>query len=107
MKKYDGYGGKRQLQASYTVEAAGVMAVVLFTMMVLFHQAFYMQGWTAGTFRVHEQVERERHAIPHIDEKEITQEAQGQGWSAQITAGVFRPEESLRLWSVLEEKGEN
>ena len=97
----------RRLHASYTVEAAGVMAVVLFTMMVLFHQAFYIQGWTVGTFQAHQQVERERHEIVHIDEKEITQMARGQGWSAQITAGVFRPEESLRMWSVLEEKGED
>jgi len=90
--------------AEYTVEAAGVMAVVLFTVMVLFHQAFHVRAETVGVFQVHEQVERERHEIAHSDEKEITHEARGQRWSVEITAPVFRPEESLRMWSVLEEK---
>ena len=49
--------------ASYTIEAAGVMAVVLFTMMVLLNQAFHVHAETTGCFIVHETVERERHKI--------------------------------------------
>ena len=98
---------RKRLRGSYTVEAAGVMAVVFFTMLVLFHQAFYMGAWTAGTFQVHQQVERERHQIVHKDERSITRGKQGQGWQADITARVFRPEESLRMWSILEENGEH
>ena len=98
---------RKRLRGSYTVEAAGVMAVVFFTMLVLFHQAFYMGAWTAGTFQVHQQVERERHQIVHKDERSITRGKQGQSWQADITARVFRPEESLRMWSILEENGEH
>ncbi len=95
------------LPAEYTVEAAGVMAVVLFTIMTLLHQAFHVRAETVGVFTVHEQVERERHEIAHSDEKEITHEGQGQRWSVEITAPVFRPEESLRMWSVFEEEQES
>ena len=86
--------------ASYTIEAAGVMAVVLFTMMVLLNQAFHVHAETTGCFIVHETVERERHKIENQDEPEITR--QGVRWSLELTASVFCPEELMRMWSLVE-----
>lgn len=97
-------GRKRTLPGSYTVEAAGVMAVVLFTVMILLNQAFHMRAETVGVFSLHETVERERHEIEHIEEKEINRKERGMRWSLDLTVPVFRPEESLRLWSLAEEK---
>lgn len=92
------------LCAGYTVEAAGVMAVVFFTIMVLIGQAFRIHAETTGVFLLHESVERTRHAIESIDEREITMDAQGRDWSRTITAPVFRPENTLRAWCLTEEK---
>ena len=88
--------------ASYTIEAAGVMAVVLFTKMVLLNQAFHVHAETTGCFIVHETVERERHKIENQDEPEITRQAQGVRWSLELTASVFCPEELMRMWSLVE-----
>ena len=90
------------LRAGYTVEAAGVMTLVLVTVMVLINQAFYIHGATVGAFVLHTKVERERHAIEQIQEEEITGEARGRGWELEITAPVFRPEKLLRMWSLTE-----
>lgn len=94
---------KKELQASYTVEATGVMALLFFVLMVLIEQAFSMRAETVGGFVLHEQVERERHAILYQKEKEISRKASGEGWELEITSSVFRPEESLRLWSLAED----
>ncbi|MCC8126383.1 MAG: hypothetical protein LIO92_03155 [Clostridiales bacterium] len=92
-----------KLKGSYTVEAAGVFAVVFLTLMFLFTQAFHLRGETVGEFELHEEIERERHLIANIGEEEISGEKEGMNWKIQITAPVFRPENSLRLWSLLEE----
>ena len=92
----------RRVPASYTVEAAGIMAAVLFTMMILLDQAFHMRAETVGNFSLHERIERERHAIENVEEGEISGREQGQRWSLEITSPVFRPEESLRMWSLPE-----
>ena len=96
--------GYQSLPAGYTVEAAGVMAVVFFTIMVLMNQAFRIHAETKGVFGLHEAVERERHAILHTEETEITMETQGGAWEREITAAVFRPEETLRAWSLTKEQ---
>ncbi len=95
---------QRRLSASYTVEAAGVMAIVFFSIMVLLNQAFHVHAETVGSFVLHDEVERERHQVENQYEAEISRKAQGARWSREITAAVFRPEESLRLWSLAEEK---
>lgn len=92
------------LKASYTVEAAGVMAVLLFTVMILMNQAFHIRAETVGCFQVHEEVEKVRHEIAHSGEKEITRSDQGMRWSLEVTSPVFRPEEVIRMWGMLEEK---
>lgn len=91
------------LTAAYTVEAAGVMAVVLFTIMILINQAFRIHAETTGYFALHEAVEQERHAVENRDEAEIVRRAGGSHWSLEITAPVYRPENSLRLWSLAED----
>ena len=91
---------RQSLPGSYTVEAAGVMSAVLFTILVLLGQAFRLQAETVGEFRVHREVEAERHKTERIDEDEISRAGQGQRWSLSVTAPVFRPEKSLRFWSL-------
>ncbi len=90
------------IRASYTVEAAGIMAVVFFVIMILLNQGFHVHGETVGCFRVHEEVEWERHKALDMDEEEITRQGQGMRWSLELTAPIFRPEEALRMWSLLE-----
>ena len=60
-----------RLQASMTVEAAGVMVVVLTTLMILMGQAMNWSARAAGNFALHETVERERHRIEHAEEEQI------------------------------------
>lgn len=90
------------VRASYTIEAAGVMAAVFLAVMVLLNQAFHIRSETVGNFVVHEAVERERHKIENQDELEITRQAQGMRWSIELTTPVFCPENSLRMWSLAE-----
>lgn len=94
------------LQASYTVEAAGVMAVILITLMILLNEAFHVRAETAGAFQVHEAAEQERHEIAYQEESEVTGKGSGLRWGLDLTVGVFRPEESLRMWSLAERKGQ-
>lgn len=94
---------KAALQASYTVEAAGVMATVFFIIMLLMNQAFRLHAETLGNFSLHEAVERERHAVENKKEAEVVSQAEGRDWSLEISAPVFRPENSLRLWSLAED----
>lgn len=94
---------KSALAAEYTVEAAGVMAVVLFTIMILINQAFRLHAETVGCFSLHEAVERERHAVDNREEAEIVRQAEGSHWDLEITAPVYRPENSLRMWSLAED----
>lgn len=93
----------RDLPASYTVETAGVMAVVLFTIMILMGQALRLSGETRGMFQLHEQVERVRHEIEHKEDRMISIQSSGNGWELEITAPVFRPENFLRLWSLAQD----
>lgn len=92
----------KELAGSYTVETAGVMAVVLFTVMILLNQAFHVRAETVGKFTVHEAVERERHEIAYRDRREITKQERGMRWGIELTSPVFCPEESLRMWSLAE-----
>ena len=92
-----------KLQASMTVEAAGVMVVVLTTLMILMGQAMNWSARAAGNFALHETVELERHRIEHAEEEQIKEQAKGNNWELEITAPVFRPEKMLRMWSLAED----
>ena len=96
-------GREKSLCASITVEAAGVMAVVLFTIMVLMGQAMSWSARAGGMFALHETVERERHQIEHAEERRIKRQAEGNEWNLEISAPVFRPETALRMWGLVED----
>jgi hypothetical protein len=95
-------GLKKEVIASYTVEAAGVMAIIFFVIMILLNQAFHVRGETVGKFVLHEEVERARHQIENKDEQEIIRRSQGIRWGLELTVPIFRPENSLRMWSLAE-----
>lgn len=95
---------KKRVDAAYTVEAAGVMAAVLITIVILLNGAFYIREKTVGAMRLHTTVEQERHALSARKESEISRQTVGAGWELTITVPVFRPEESLRQWSLVEER---
>lgn len=91
-----------QLDAGYTVEAAGVMSAVLLTVMLLLSMAFHIHGEVLASMKLHTSVEQARHAISSAGEDEIHMQADTGKGMLSITAPVFRPEDSLRLWSLLE-----
>lgn len=93
------------LDAGYTVEAAGVMSAVLLTIMVLLSSAFHIHQEVLVLMRLHTSVEQARHAVSAVDEDEVSMEAERDGGSFIISAPVFRPENSLRMWSLLEGEG--
>lgn len=88
----------------YTVETAGVMAVIFFTIMALIGHGFRIRAEVAGTFALHEAVEQSRHSIEQIEEAKVSMERNGSDWNREICADVFRPERELRMWSLVEEQ---
>lgn len=92
----------KRLSGGYTVEAAGVMSAVLLTIMILLTSAFHIHKEVREAMRLHTSVEEARHAVTSVDEKEIRMEAETGKGVLVITAQVFRPEDSLRMWSLLE-----
>lgn len=91
-----------RLDGSYTVEAAGVMSAVLLTILVLLGAAFQVHREVLESMKLHTSVEKARHAVSSIGEKEINMRRKIGDEELSITAPVFRPEDSLRLWSLLE-----
>lgn len=91
-----------RLKSGYTVEAAGVMSAVLLTIMILLTAAFRIHKEVWGSMRLHTMVEQERHAVSSIDKTEIYMQAEAGEKVLTIIAPVFRPENSLRMWSLLE-----
>lgn len=87
----------------YTVEASGVLAVIFLTIMILISQVFRIRAEVVQNFGLHERVERSRHSIEQSMDPMIRMEESGKNWSLEISARVFRPEESLRAWSLVEE----
>lgn len=91
-----------KLNAAYTVEAAGVMSVVLLTVMLLLNTAFHLHREVVASMKLHTSVEQVRHAVSSAGESEIHMQADTGEGILSITAPVFRPEDSLRMWSLLE-----
>lgn len=98
MKKWLGI----RLDGGYTVEAAGVMSAVLLTVMILLSAAFHIHREVVESMKLHTSVEQARHAVASVGEKEIHMQAGTGEGTLSITAPVFRPEASLRMWSLLE-----
>lgn len=91
-----------RLKAGFTVEAAGVMSAVLLTVMILLNAAFHIHREVFEAMKLHTSVEQIRHAVSSAEEKKIQMQADTGNGSLTITAPVFRPEDSLRMWSLLE-----
>lgn len=80
------------------------MAVVLFTVMIILRAAFSLQAEVSQIMKIHQMVEEERHAIINKDKQQIEKAWQGIGFNIKISAPVFRPEKSLRQWSIMEDE---
>lgn len=94
---------RKCLPASYTVEAAGVLATVFLTTVILLTTVFHVHAEVKGMMQMHRLVEQKRHAVEYAGEQKIREQAAGRRWSLDIQAPVFRPEDSLRRWSLVEE----
>ncbi len=119
----------QRFSGSFTLEAAGVMAVVFFSLGAALGQAGRMHDRAAGAMVLHEAVEKARHEKGE-DPQKVGEEAQGrmglllsfpgygislgesggryQGrgeggeWSRVIEAAPFRPEKFLRMITLLD-----
>lgn len=78
------------------------MSAVLLTIMILLTAAFRIHKEVWESMRLHITVEQERHAVSSIDKTEIYMQAEAGEKELTIIAPVFRPENSLRMWSLLE-----
>lgn len=96
---------RKRLKAGYTVEAAGVMSAVLLTVMILLSSAFRIHNEVLEAMKLHTSVEQARHGINATEEKEVRMQVETGSKTLMITAPVFRPEDSLRMWSLLEGEG--
>lgn len=114
--------GRGKLMGSYTVEAAWVTAVVLFSITSMFQAAYGLRGRVVKTMVLHEAVEVARHekqmrtddikaifsgAASGIELGErgdmIRGKARSGRWEAEITGHKFRPESFLRKITLLEQ----
>lgn len=95
---------RTRLRAQYTVEAAGVMGAVLLTILTLLSAAFHIHAEVVGAMKLHTEVEQERHKVESSEEREVSRQGKGSGWELEITSPVYRPENLLRLWSLMEGK---
>ncbi len=94
---------KPRLNASFTLEAAGIMATIFLSIAFVLGFAFQQEIQVRTTMKLHREMEIERHALENVDEKEIEKQWKGNGWEREMRARVFRPEKDLRIFSLLEE----
>lgn len=120
-KRQEGSGWRcRRYEASYTVEASFIMAIVLFTMVSLIQFAYRQCRQTNGNMRLEEMVEVLRHretipgdslsvdTVPYQIEAErglltVSGHVSGDGWSLNIESGIYEPEEFMRLLTLIQE----
>lgn len=95
---------KGKWTGSYTVEAAWIMSFVLLAILAVMQAAFQLKDETVGELSLQTEVEIARHAEENLQENTIEKSAGGRGWSLQIRSPVFRPEDWMRLLSLMEEK---
>lgn len=120
-----GYFINKRLKASYTIEAAYVMAVVLLSLAAMILAAYQIHDETAGAMAVQQAVEK----LTHLEEEDrerdipvrnvylkdaydiwieadainITGKGTGRSWKLEITTKKYDPERFLRLVSMAEE----
>lgn len=115
---------KNRAQASYTVEASYIMAIVILSLALLIHTAYYRCKKETGIMRLHHVVEMARgqgdELETEFDSAGMTgygerkkEEAAGRigedGWEKEISIKVHRPEAFMRMLTVFsgDGKGEN
>lgn len=119
---YWNVGGKpmKKLSGSYTVEAALVMSVVLFSIVALIQFAYLQCRQTVGIMRLQCMVEILRHQEDE-SETQITSGSEsyklqvvkygnliqgsvrGDGWGLDIESRIFEPEEFIRMLALMTE----
>lgn len=119
---YRNVGGKpmKKLSGSYTVEAALVMSIVLFSIAALIQFAYLQCGQTVGIMRLQRMVELLRHQEDE-SEAQITSGSEsyklqvkkygnliqgsvrGDGWGLEIESRIFAPEEFIRMLTLMPE----
>ena len=125
---------RQRLTGSFTIEAACVMAIVLFSVSIVIRQAGRMHDETSGAMILHEAVEKVRHERTlqvedaagffegcmkfrmnfasyelglKEDGKRIAGKAAGGSWQREIQMRKFRPETFLRQVTLLEDLDEH
>lgn len=99
--------------ASMTVEASYVMATVIIALAVLIRTAYGQCARTTGVMKLHWRVEQMRYQEEDqersLDHGQVARKSgkvegyvQTAGWEKAITAGVYEPEEALRLITIFE-----
>ena len=119
-------GAMTRLRASFTIEAACVMAIVFTAIATVILGAYRLHDKTAGAMALQEAVERERRRedgwgaeweddikVVFLKERYLmktetkgttaTGTAQGNGWSLEIEKKQYEPEGFLRLTSLAED----
>ena len=126
-------GKGKGLPGSLTVEAAGVMVVVLLSVAVTLHEAGRLHDETNGAMNLHEAVEKGRHErymdieVIGLEAEEnmglrmsfpscqislknsfgrIQGEGRGSNWRKRIESREFRPERFLRQITLIESLGD-
>lgn len=116
---------KKRLKASYTIEAAYVMAILIFSLSAMILSAYRIHDETAGAMAVQESVEKLRHIEDRekdrdigirrvylkneynietkVTGKNITGKGKGASWKLEIQTKRYEPKEFLRLFSIAEE----
>ena len=95
---------KRYFKGSLTIEAAGVMAVLLFGLGTVIMEAGRIHDEVTGAMVIHEAVEKSRHE-KELDLKEAASFFQG-NWEKEIQGQRFRPEAFLRKITLIEKLGD-
>lgn len=90
---------KRRMSGSYTVEAALVMAVVLWTMAAIIQYAYSIGEKTKSAMFLHESLEKSRQ---EAEESTVTGNCQSGNWQLEIQMDSFHPEEFLRMTTLLD-----
>lgn len=113
MKKRLGKPGGWGLEASLTVEASYVMAMVILSLAVLIRTAYSQCARTTAVMKLHWRVEQllgqEEDQDKALDHGQVSREdgkvegyIRTAGWEKEISVGVHEPEEALRLITIFE-----
>lgn len=105
-----------KVKGSYTVEAAIVMSIVLLVLGALIQTAFRWSGDAVGMMRLHEaeeylryhrEAEKIRLSWPKVEAelkgRTVTGRYYGKKTEVQMEAGIYEPEEFIRMISLIVE----